>query len=98
MRFAHDFAGGAAHAALRPLTKAAQTVKRHLRGIAGVVTLPITNAERAGAHSMIQSLRHRAQGLPDSVSLRTPCCFIPVDFNSSHFDAHPSEVPTGLMT
>ena len=65
MRFAHDWAGAVAHAGLRPMIKAAETVKRHLWGIAGFVTHPITNAATEGVNSMIQSLRHSARGLPN---------------------------------
>ena len=75
MRLAQDWAGAVAHAGLRPMIKAAETVKHHLRGIAGFVTHPITNAATEGVNSMIQSLRHSARGLPNFASLRTRVLF-----------------------
>jgi transposase len=77
MRLAQDWAGAVAHAGLRPMIKAAETVKRHLRGIAGFVTHPITNAATEGVNSMIQSLRHSDCGLPNFASLRTRGLFHP---------------------
>jgi transposase len=75
MRFAHDWARALAHAGLRPIIKEAETVKRHLWGIAGFVTHPIANAATEGVNSMIQSLRHSARGLPNFASLRTRVLF-----------------------
>jgi transposase len=75
MRFAHDWAEAVAHAGLRPMIRAAETVKRHLWGIVSFVEHPITNAATEGVNSMIQSLRHSARGLPNFASLRTRVLF-----------------------
>lgn len=75
MRFAHDWAEAVAHAGLRPMIKAAETVKRHLWGIVSFVEHPITNAATEGVNSMIESLRHSARGLPNFASLRIRVLF-----------------------
>jgi transposase len=75
MRFAHDWAEAVAHAGLRPMIKAAETVKRHLWGIVSFVEHPITNAATEGVNSMIESLRHSTRGRPNFASLRIRVLF-----------------------
>jgi transposase len=85
IRLANDWTGAVANAGLRPMIKTAETVKRHPRGIAGSVTHPITTAAGEGAHSMFQSLRHSARGLPNSAALNTS-----VRFHTGRFHFKPS--------
>ena len=75
MRFAHDWAEAVARGGLRPMIRAAETVKRHLWGIVSFVEHPITNAATEGGNSMIESLRHSARGLPNFASLRIRVLF-----------------------
>jgi transposase len=75
MRFAHDWAEAVARSGLKPMMRAAETIKRHLWGIVSYVQYPITNAATEGVNSMIQSLKHSARGLPKFASLRTRVLF-----------------------
>lgn len=77
MRFANDWAEAVAPAGIRPMIRAAETVKHHLWGIAGSVRNPITTAAGEGAHSTIQGIGNNARELPNSASPSTSVRFHP---------------------
>ena len=60
---------------LAPMTKAAQKLQRHLRGILAYITHRITNAASEGFNSRIQSLKAAARGFRRFANYRTRILF-----------------------
>jgi transposase len=61
-RFFRDWYFWATHSKLKPIIKAAKTLKRHLKGILAYLKHHITNAVTEGLNSKIQSIKANARG------------------------------------
>ena len=75
MRFFHAWLDSVEDSGLKPMMKAASTLRNHMAGIMNYITFPITNASSEGMNSLIQALRVVARGLPNFKSFRARILF-----------------------
>ena len=76
-KFFKNWFGWASRSKLKPITKAARMIKRHLENILTYLRHPITNAVTEGLNSKIQAIKSNARGFR---SFQTTA---PVSFSSA---------------
>lgn len=74
----------ATHSKLKPIIKAAKTIKRHLEGIIAYLEHHITNAISEGINSKIQSIKANARGFRNFKNYR-----ISILFHCGNLDLYP---------